>query len=102
MWHTMSKEEVIRFRCDTDMRLRFQRVAAMLRRDEPDLARLWFEDMILAEEQRLGLILNPSTLRDGPNSRTTALPLDTARRQAVDAASKTYRKKPSKKAIPTP
>lgn len=70
----MSKNSVIRFRCEEDLAARFQRVAYMRRREESDLARLWFEDMVLAEEQRLGLILSQHTLRDKPVNSTSASP----------------------------
>lgn len=59
MFH-MAKTGIIRFRCDEDLAARFTRVAALRRREESDLARLWFEDLVLAEEQRLGLVLSSS------------------------------------------
>lgn len=60
----MSLDAVIRFRCDPELEARFERVAALRRRRGSDLARIWFEDMVIAEEQRLGLVLSTSTLHD--------------------------------------
>lgn len=64
----MPQSSVIRFRCDSDLSQRFERVALLRRRKGSDLARLWFEDMIQLEEQRLGISLSGSALHDSVSS----------------------------------
>ncbi len=51
----MPKDSEIRFRCDNEMRLRFERIAAMERRNASDLGRLIFEDYVATQEIKLGL-----------------------------------------------
>ena len=89
----MPKTSVIRFRCDPDIAARFERVAALRRREESDLARIWFEDMILAEEQRLGLVLSTQTpaLRE-PAPSSTALAAAKSQVAAVVQSEVSYRK----------
>jgi hypothetical protein len=55
MRQIMAKDDIIRFRCDGDLRARFARVAALMRREEADLARIIFTDFVAQEETKLGL-----------------------------------------------
>lgn len=51
----MGKDEYIRFRCDPDLKTRFERVAALMRRNSSDLGRIVFEDYVAEQERQLGL-----------------------------------------------
>lgn len=46
----MSKDDIIRFRCEGELRARFEAVAKLERREPADLARLVLEDYINAKE----------------------------------------------------
>jgi hypothetical protein len=47
MWHNVAmKDDVIRFRCDKELKARFEAVAKLERRDPADLARIIFEDYV--------------------------------------------------------
>lgn len=56
----MSKDSEIKFRCEEDLRARFERVALLERRSPADLARIIFEDYIADKERTLGLVLRES------------------------------------------
>jgi hypothetical protein len=60
----MAKDSEIKFRCDVDLRVRFERIAALERRNPADLGRIVFEDYVAAQEQHLGLSGN--ALREVP------------------------------------
>jgi hypothetical protein len=47
------KDDVIRFRCNADLKARFEAVAKLERRDPADLARIIFEDYIAAKTSQL-------------------------------------------------
>lgn len=49
----MSKDDIIRFRCDSSLRERFESIAKEKRREPADLARIIFEDYIAAEENNV-------------------------------------------------
>lgn len=51
----MAMDDEIKFRCDTDLAQRFERIAILERRKASDLARLVFEDYINHQERKLGL-----------------------------------------------
>ena len=56
----MAKDSEIKFRCDVDLRVRFERIAALERRNPADLGRIVFEDYVAAQERQLGLAGNAS------------------------------------------
>lgn len=58
----MSFDDMIRFRCEGELKRRFEAIAAAERRDSADLARIVFEDFVAAKEKEI------ATLRDRPNS----------------------------------
>lgn len=49
----MSKDDIIRFRCETDLKSRFEAVAKLERRDPSDLARIVLEDYVAAKESAI-------------------------------------------------
>lgn len=49
--HIMAMDDEIKFRCDTDLAQRFERIAILERRKASDLARLVFEDYINHQER---------------------------------------------------
>lgn len=54
LWHNeprMSKNAVIRFRCDLSLKERFEALAALERRTPADLARIVIEDYVKGREQ---------------------------------------------------
>lgn len=71
-----------KFRCEGDLKARFERVAAMRRRNPADLSRLVFEDFVSAEEQALGLVLR----EDPPRFRPNSSPGQSAAGETVSAA----------------
>lgn len=54
----------IKFRCERGLLARFERIAALERRDKSDLARIVFEDYVALRERALKL-----TLRDAPTPK---------------------------------
>lgn len=62
----MAKDDEIKFRCEEDLRLRFERIAAMERRNPADLGRIVFEDYVSNQERKFGLV--------GNSIRETGLP----------------------------
>jgi len=59
----MPLDAEIKFRCEMGLLARFERIAALERRDKSDLARIVFEDFVGLQERALKL-----TLRDQPVS----------------------------------
>lgn len=51
----VAKDSEIKFRCDGELRARFERLAILERRSESDLARIIFEDYVNQMESKLGL-----------------------------------------------
>lgn len=62
----MAYDSEIKFRCDSDLRARFERIATLERRDPSDLGRIIFEDYVTAQERAMNL-----NLRDAPTSSST-------------------------------
>lgn len=62
----MSKNAVIRFRCDLSLKERFEALAALARRTPADLARIVIEDYVQAREQNAARL----ALNDAPASAT--------------------------------
>jgi hypothetical protein len=52
----MAKDAEIKFRCEEDLRARFERIASLERRAASDLGRIVFEDYIATRERELGLV----------------------------------------------
>lgn len=57
----MALEAEMKFRCEEELVARFERIAALERRDKSDLARIVFEDYIAAQERALKLVLRDSS-----------------------------------------
>ena len=55
----MSKDDMIRFRCEGELRARFEAVAKLERREPADLARIVLEDYIAAKEAAIQDKSNP-------------------------------------------
>jgi hypothetical protein len=66
----MSKDDIIRFRCEGELRARFEAVAKLERREPADLARLVLEDYIAAKE----FAIKGDSLRDAPPSSKNPAP----------------------------
>ncbi len=54
----MALNSEMKFRCETDLVARFERIASLERRKVSDLARLVFEDYIKAQEHAMNLVLH--------------------------------------------
>jgi predicted transcriptional regulator len=75
----MSKDETIRFRCDAELRRRFEEIAKAKRRTPADLARLVLEDFIATEENSLKE--TPAPVQNVAGNRTEIKPYGLIKRK---------------------
>lgn len=85
----MALDAEIKFRCESDLVARFERIATLERRNTSDLARIVFEDYVAAQERALKLVLRDDP-RHTPKKPSSKPPSDTAK--LTDAAEKKDRR----------